>query len=164
MVRKSVSATVSVALCLMSVSPALAQEYRFTGFDPPQGATATVNLRVPIGNDRNDQRRQPTYGLTLGYGYDMGGPNMNGRTMTREPQPGRLPLQGDPNCRMRGSSPSTSPISIRTVASTISRTATDNTWLIVGGIVVAGLVICLLADCFGGDDDDEDDDPVVNPL
>ena len=39
----------------------------------------------------------------------------------------------------------------------------DNTWLIVGGIVVAGLVICLLAECFEGDDDDEDD-PVVNPL
>jgi len=78
MVRKSVSAAVTVALCLMSASQAVAQEYRFTGFDPPQGATATVNLRVPIGDDH---RRQPTYGLTFGYGYDLGGPNMNGRSL-----------------------------------------------------------------------------------
>ena len=60
MLRKSVSATLSVALCLMSASPALAQEYRFTGFDPPQGATATVNLRVPIGAGTTSAGSRPT--------------------------------------------------------------------------------------------------------
>ena len=162
MVRKSVSAAVTVALCLMSASQAMAQEYRFTGFDPPQGATATVNLRVPIGNDRNDQRRQPTYGLTLGYGYDMGGPNMNGRTMTRS-----LNLA---DFRFRGSELQNARVVTFDLANldqdrrlNYFQDGDDNTWLIVGGVVVAGLVICLLADCFGGDDDD-DDDPQVNPL
>ena len=45
MVRKVVSATVSAALCMLSVAPAMAQDYRYTGFDAPRGATATVNLR-----------------------------------------------------------------------------------------------------------------------
>ena len=56
MVRKFVSATVSAALCLMSVGARhrRAQDYRFTGFDAPRGATATVNLRVPLGTERQD--------------------------------------------------------------------------------------------------------------
>jgi hypothetical protein len=54
MVRKIVSATASAALCLMSMAPgiAAAQEHRFTGFDGHRGVTATVNLRVPLGQER----------------------------------------------------------------------------------------------------------------
>ena len=67
MVRKLVSATVSAALCLFAVAPipASAQDYRFTGFDAPRGATATVNLRVPMGREH---AQRASYGLTLSYG------------------------------------------------------------------------------------------------
>src|SRR5688572_21913988 len=82
MVRKFVSATVSAALCMLSVMPgvAAAQDYRFTGFDAPRGATATVNLRVPMGREN---ARRASYGLTLGYGQTMGTQDLDGRTMTR---------------------------------------------------------------------------------
>lgn len=159
MVRKSVSAAVTVAICLMSASQAVAQEYRFTGFDPPQGATATVNLRVPIGDD---QRRQPTYGLTLGYGYDIGGPNVNGRTMTRSLQVADFRFRGDQlqNARIATFDLANLDQDRRL---NFQGDGSDDTWLYIGGAVVAGLLICLLAECFEGDDNDEDD-PVVNPL
>jgi hypothetical protein len=159
MVRKSVSAAVTVALCLMSATQAVAQEYRFTGFDPPQGATATVNLRVPIGDDH---RRQPTYGLTFGYGYDLGGPNMNGRTMTRSVQLADFRFRGDQLQNARVASFDLANLD-QDRRLNFQGDGSDNTWLYIGGAVVAGLVICLLAECFEGDDDDEDD-PVVNPL
>ena len=44
--RKFVTATVSAALCLASVTPAMAQQYRAEGFDGPRGANATLNLRI----------------------------------------------------------------------------------------------------------------------
>jgi hypothetical protein len=159
MVRKSVSAAVTVAICLMSASQAVAQEYRFTGFDPPQGATATVNLRVPIGDDH---RRQPTYGLTLGYGYDIGGPNVNGRTMTRSLQVADFRFRGDQlqNARIATFDLANLDQDRRL---NFQGDGSDDTWLYIGGAVVAGLLICLLAECFEGDDNDEDD-PVVNPL
>ena len=159
MVRKSVSAALTVALCLMSATQAVAQEYRFTGFDPPQGATATVNLRVPIGDDH---RRQPTYGLTFGYGYDLGGPNMNGRTMTRSVQLADFRFRGDQLQNARVASFDLANLD-QDRRLNFQGDGSDNTWLYIGGAVVAGLLICLLAECFEGDDDDEDD-PVVNPL
>ena len=158
MVRKFVSATVSAALCLMSAAPAMAQEYRFAGFDPPQGATATVNLRVPL--DRNTSRRV-TYGVTAGYGYDMGGPNMNGRTMTRSVQVADFRFSGT---ELQHARVATFDLANLDQDRRLNfQGGSDNkTWLIVGGVVVAGLLICLLAECFDGDDDE--DEPEVNPL
>ena len=85
MVRKFVSATVSAALCLMTVAPgiAVAQDYRFTGFDAPQGATATVNLRIPLATERQARQRM-SYGLTLGYGSTAGAQALDGTTVTRQ--------------------------------------------------------------------------------
>ena len=77
--RKFVSATVSAALCLVSAAPAMAQEHRFAGFDAPRGATATVNLRVPLGPETSSR---PSYGLTLGYGQEVGA-GLDGRSTTR---------------------------------------------------------------------------------
>ena len=82
MVRKFVSATVSAALCMLSVAPAMAQDYRFTGFDAPRGATATVNLRVPLGTQSRRAAR-PSYGLTMGYGQTVGSQALDGQTATR---------------------------------------------------------------------------------
>ena len=84
MVRNFVSATLSAALCTMSVAPAMAQEYR-SGLDAPRGATATVNLRVPLGVPRAQlEVSRPSYGLTLGYGRSMPSAAFDGREITRQ--------------------------------------------------------------------------------
>ena len=77
--KKLVSATVSAALCMLSVTPAFAQDSRFTGFDAPRGAAVTANLRIPLGREA---KRAPSYGLTLGYGQETGA-GLDGRTATR---------------------------------------------------------------------------------
>src|SRR5688572_22127792 len=77
--KKLVSATVSAALCMLSVTPAFAQDTRFTGFDAPRGATVSANLRIPLGREA---KRRPSYGLTLGYGQETGA-GLDGRTVTR---------------------------------------------------------------------------------
>ena len=151
MVRKLFSATVSAALCMAACAPAMAQDYRFSGFDAPRGAAATVNLRVRFGPE---QARRPSYGLTLGYGHIVGADDDAGATTSRavtladfrfsggELSQARLVsfdlanLDDDPRLNLTGGG--------------------KKTWLLLGGIVVAGVAICLAADCF---DDDEEDMP-----
>jgi hypothetical protein len=151
MVRKFVSATVSAALCMMSVAPALAQEHRFTGFDAPQGATVTLNLRVPLGTAQQTRERM-SYGLTFGYGQSVGA-GLDGMNLTRRVNVAdfRFNTSGDlRNARLAGFD-----------LANLDRSRMMNltgggkkTWLIIGGIIVAGVVICVAADCFEGDDED----------
>ncbi len=152
MVRKLVSATVSAALCTLSVAPgvAAAQDHRFTGFDAPQGATATVNLRIPFGG--RAERSRPSYGFTLGYGQVMGGPSVDGRTMTRSVNLAdiRFNQSGElRNARLAGFD-----------LANLDRDRRMNltgggstTWLIVG-VIAGGVAACLLLECFDGNDDD----------
>jgi hypothetical protein len=151
MVRKIVSATVSAALCLMSVAPAMAQDYRFSGFDAPRGATVTLNLRIPLGTEQQARERM-SYGLTFGYGQSVGAPTLDGMTGTRRVNVADVRFNG------RGE--------LRTARFTgfdlanLDRSRAMNlvgsgkkSWLIIGAIIGAGVVICVLADCFDGDDD-----------
>ena len=152
MARKFVSATVSAALCIASVVPgmAAAQDYRFTGFDAPQGATASVNLRVPLSTARQARERM-SYGLTLGYGRTVGGPSMDGTTATRGVNVADLRFDGQGevrNARIAGFD-----------LANLDRSRAmhmagggKKTWLIIGALVVGGVLICLAADCFDGDD------------
>ena len=73
MARIITGSTVIIALCLTSVSPALAQEHRFAGFDPPRGASATVDLRIPLGTRPDARAERPTIGLSAGYGRQQSG-------------------------------------------------------------------------------------------
>jgi len=154
MVRKFVSATVSAALCMMTVAPgiAAAQDYRFTGFDAPQGATATVNLRVPLATERQARQRM-SYGLTLGYGSTAGAQALDGTTVTRQINVADLRFNGQGEVR-----------NARVLSFDLANldrdrrfnnlTGEGNTLWIVVGLVAAGVAICLLADCFDGDDED----------
>lgn len=155
MVRKFVSATVSAALCVATMLPgiAAAQEYRFTGFDAPRGATATVNLRVPLGQQQN---RRPTYGLTLGYGQTVP-PGLDGRTSSREMRVADFRFSGAGELR-NARVASFDLANLDQSQRRMNLTGEGNTLWIVVGLVAAGVAVCLLADCFGGDDDDSSSD------
>jgi len=148
MVRKFVSATVSAALCMMSVAPAMAQDYRFAGFDAPRGATATVNLRVPMGREHAERA---SYGLTLGYGHTVAAPGYEGRTMSRAVNLADFRFNGTELRQARVASFDLANLNRNQRESNL--TGEGNTLWIVVGLVAAGVAICLLADCFDGDDD-----------
>jgi hypothetical protein len=149
MLRKLVAATVSAALCLMPAAAA-AQEYRFTGFDAPRGATATVNLRVPLGRERT---ARPTYGLTFGYGQEFS-PTLDGRTTTRAINVADFRLND--RFELRNARVASFDLANLDQDRRMNLTGPGKkTWLLIGAIVVAGIVICIAADCF--EDDDEED-------
>jgi hypothetical protein len=150
MVRKLVSATVSAALCTMSVAPAMAQDYRFSGFDAPRGATATLNLRVPLGTARQQQAR-PTYGLTLGYGQSVGAPTLDGRTTTRAVTLADLRFTGRELQNARVASFDLANLDRDRRFSNLNGEV-STVWIVVGAVAV-GVGVCLIAECFGGDDE-----------
>jgi len=150
MVRKFVSATVSAALCMMSVAPAMAQDYRFAGFDAPRGATATVNLRVPMGREHAERA---SYGLTLGYGRTVAAPGTDGRTMSRAVNFADFRFNGTELRQARVASFDLA--NLDRSQRRMNLTGEGNTLWIVVGLVAAGVAICLLADCFDGDDDSD---------
>lgn len=154
MVRRIVTATASAALCLSSVSPALAQNHAFSGFETPRGATATVNLRVPLGVET--EQAKPTYGLTFGYGKTVGNQEMGIRSGSRELRFADFRFDGSSNKLAKA----------QVMSFDLARLDKDrrlnmfnnpNTGWIIVGVVAAGVAICLLADCFDDDDDDDDD-------
>ncbi len=147
--RKLVSATVSAALCMMSVAPAMAQDYRFSGFDAPRGATASLNLRVPLGAER--MRARPSYGLTLGYGQTMGAPTLDGRTVTRAVNVADFRFSGT---ELRNARVASFDLANLDQDRRLNLNGEGNTLWIVVGLVAAGVAVCLLADCFGGDEED----------
>lgn len=153
MLRKCLNATICAALCLGSLTPvaAAAQEYRFTGFDAPRGATATVNLRVPLG--REDARRA-SYGLTLGYGRSYAAGDLTGQTRSR--------AVNVADFRFSGTQLQTARVASLDLANLDNDRRTAN---LMGGsgfglgtvllVVGVGAAICfVITDCFGDDDED----------
>ena len=150
--RKLVTATVSAALCMASMLPgiAAAQEYRFTGAEAPRGATATVNLRVPFGGQQQ-ARNRASYGLTLGFGQTVS-PGLDGRTSTRSINVADFRFNDGGLSQARVAS-----FDLANLGQDRRLNMTGGgkkTWLVIGAIVVAGIVICIAADCFEDDDDD----------
>jgi hypothetical protein len=146
--RKIVSATVSAALCLASMTPAFAQDYRYSGFEAPKGATATANLRIPLGREA---KAKPTYGLTFGIGKSMGA-DLDGRTLTREIRLADIRFNMDG--RIKQANVASFDLANLDQDRRMNLTGEGNTLWIVVGLVAAGVAVCLLADCFEGDDDD----------
>ena len=149
MVRKIVAATVSAALCTMSVTPALAQDYRYSGYDAPLGATATLNFRVPLGT--SVKKAKPSYGLSLGYGKTMGA-GYDGRPISRAVQLADLRFGADG--ALDRAQVASFDLANLDDDKRLNLTGGDNTLFIVVGLVAAGVAVCLLADCFDGDDDE----------
>jgi hypothetical protein len=150
--NKLLAATVSAALCLTSLSPALAQEYRSTVFDSPQGLTATANFRVPLGRQAQGKARRPSYGLSLGLGRTVGA-GYDGRPVTRSIHLADLRFSGEGQLRQAR----LAGVDLRDPAGKRRMNLTggvNTTWFIVGA-VAAGVGICLLTDCLGDGDDDD---------
>ena len=149
MVRKLVAATVSAALCMASVTPALAQNYTESVVQTPRGATAAINFRMPLG--AGPTLKEPTYGLTLGYGQLVGAGH-DGQALTREVKVADLRFGMDGYIRQAN-------VASFDLANMDEDRRFDglsgegNTLWIVVGLVAAGVAVCLLADCFEGDDD-----------
>lgn len=146
---KLFAATVSAALSLASVSPACAQDYRFTGFDAPRGLTATANLRVPLG--RQAKARRASYGLSLGLGREVGA-GYDGRPVTRAIRLADLRFSGEGRLSQANL--------VGTDLARLDRQRRMNltggggtTWFILGA-AAAAVGLCLLTDCIGGDDND----------
>ena len=152
MLRKFVTATVSAALCVSTMMPAVAaaQEYRFAGFDAPRGATATLNVRVPMGREH---RERASYGLTLGYGHTMAAPGMTGETRSRAVNVADFRFSGTELRTARVASFDLA--NLDSDRRTSNLTGEGNTLWIIVGLVAAGVAVCLLADCFEGDDDSD---------
>ncbi len=148
MIRKLVTITVSAALCTLSLTPAIAQNYRPSGFDAPRGATATANLRIPLGREA---KARPSYGFTLGYGQETGA-GLDGRTMTRAFR--IADLRFSPEGRISQARVTGFDLANLDRDRRMNLTGgLSSTWLIVGAI--AGAVgACLLLDCLDGDDTD----------
>jgi hypothetical protein len=150
MVRKIVFATVSAALCLAPVTPALAQSY-----DPgsevqaPLGATGALNVRIPLGAGARTE--EPTYGLTFGMGQVVG-TNADERMLTREVRVAdvRFNFSGE---LQRARIASFDLANMDRDKRFDGLTGISSTFTIIG-IVAVGVGVCLIADCFGGDDDD----------
>jgi hypothetical protein len=147
MVRKLVNATVSAALCLLCVTPVAAQDYRFSGFDAPRGATATINMRVPMGREH---ARKASYGLTLGYGQQMGPLSFDGRTTSRAVRVADLRFAGT---RLKSARVASFDLANLDKDRRLNLTGGFGTTTFLLGAVAAAAAICfVITDCF---DDDE---------
>ncbi|HEY5722175.1 MAG TPA: hypothetical protein VIT45_07620 [Allosphingosinicella sp.] len=151
MVRKIVSATVSAALCIAAATPAFAQaDMRYQGFEAPKGATATANIRIPLGGETR-AKPKTTYGLTFGIGK-ANGADLDGRTMTRELRLADLRFTTDG--RVKQARVASFDLANLDQDRRMNLTGGMNTTWFILGAVAAGVAICVLAECFEGDDDD----------
>jgi hypothetical protein len=82
MLRRTIAFAALAALFLASAAPLRAHAYRPVAFDPPRGASATVNMRIPLGGRARTAR--PTLGLTVGYGRELGMPAADGSRPVRQ--------------------------------------------------------------------------------
>src|SRR5262245_39512418 len=80
--RKLIPGAATLSLCLGSMTPVMAQDHRFAGFEGAPGANATLNFRVPLG--ASARRAPPTFGLTLGYGRTVGGASIDDQPGVRQ--------------------------------------------------------------------------------
>ena len=133
----------------------MAQEYR-SGLDAPRGATATLNLRVPLGATRTQQRA--SYGLTFGYGQTVSTPTLDGRTTTR--------AVNFADFRFAGGEISNARVASFDLANLDQNWRLNDRMNLAGGkksiwiiaaVVAAGIAVCVLAECFDGNDDDPTD-------
>ena len=159
MIRKIVSASVATALVLGSVSPAFAQSYAMMPeLQAPLGATATVNLRVPLGA-APAKARKASYGLTVGYGRELDSLTADGRIATRHVE--FADIRFTDSFKLQKAEVATFDLANLDQDKRLNMMEgkDSTTWIIIG-LVVAGAVVWAVS----RDDDDDDDDDVDEVL
>lgn len=160
MMRKVLSASVATALVFGSVTPAFAQNYAFDRAQAPLGATATLNFKVPLGVAPTKERKA-SYGLTLGYGQRLDSLTQDGRIATRQAKLADIRFSADDAKLQKAEFASFDLANLdkdKRLNLGPGGSMDGTTWLIVGGLVAAGVIIWVLAD---DDDDDDDDDEIL---
>jgi hypothetical protein len=149
--RKLVASAVSAALCLASVTPAFAQNYRPVGFDAPRGATATANLRIPLGRQA---KAKPTYGLSFGIGKSVGS-GIDGRPISRQLTIADLRFSG--KGELARASFTGFDLADPDRSKRLNMMGGGDSGLVtIVAVAAAGAVVCfVITDCFGDDDDDD---------
>ena len=158
MIRKIVSASTAIALVLGSVSPAFAQSYAMMpDQQAPLGATATINLKVPLGAAPS-KARKASYGLTLGYGRQLDSLTADGRIAVRHVD--FADIRFTDSFKLQKAEVATFDLANLDQDKRLNMMEgkDSTTWIIVG-LVAVGAVIWLVSR--DDDDDDDDDDPIV---
>lgn len=160
MMRKLLSASVATALVFGSITPAFAQNYALDPLQAPLGATATVNLKVPLGVAAK-QQREASYGVTLGYGQRTNSVTEDGRVATRQAKLADIRFAAEDSKLQKAEFASFDLANLdkdRRLNMGPDGSMDTTTWLILGGLVAAGVIIWVLAD---DEDDDDDDDDIL---
>jgi hypothetical protein len=101
-----------------------------------------------------EHAERASYGLTLGYGHTAGLPGLTGETTSRAVNVADFRFSGGElrNARVASFDLANLDQDRRVMNLTGGQ---DNTLWIIGGLVVAGAVVCfVITDCFGDDDED----------
>ena len=159
MVRKLIAATAAAAIGLSSVTPALAQSASFYDqYLPDRAAVASLNLKVPLGATEA-KANKPTAGLSFGYRQKLDATTFDGLGRYRDATVADLRFSSDGMEKAQVAS-----LNFADMGKTDELTGKaklgamedgDYTLWIVAGVVVAGVLICWAAGCFGDDDDDD---------
>ena len=158
MVKRILSASIATALMFGSISPAYAQAYA-DGPQAPLGMTASLNLKVPIGKQRENARK-PTAGLTLAYGQRTNTLTSDNRIATRQMKIADLRFaRTDQSIKLAKAEFASFDLANLDKDKRLNMGPDGDkgstTWIVLGA-VAAGVLIYLLVK--GGDDDDDDDD------
>ena len=160
MLRNCLNVSVAAALLAGSFTPAVAQSRFASDIQPPVGATATVNFRVPLGATQARERKA-TYGLTLGFGRQMDNALADGRIAVREARVADIRFTGD--FKLHQANVLTFDLANLKDDPRLNMgegKGKEATWLWIGGAVVAGVLVCWAAGCF---DDDHHHDDLSSP-
>lgn len=159
MVRKLIAATAAAAIGLSAVTPALAQSASFyDAYLPDRAAVASMNVKVPLG--AGDQKAsKPTAGLSFGYRQKVDANSMTGLGRYRDASMADLRFSSDGMEKAQLGAVNFADLGkTDTLDGKAKLGMMDDgsaTLWIVAGVVVAGVLICWAAGCFGDDDDDD---------
>lgn len=159
--RKWIATATAVALTIATAGPAMAQSYGLAQqFDDEAGASLSLNYRVPLGGGR--QLQEPSYGVTLNWGYRQALPGYDDGEFRPNLELADLRFNDEGLAR-------TEVVSFNLMRDEDGAFADPRlnwadpvdgkgkTWLVIAGVAAAGLLVCLLAECF--EDDDEEYHP-----
>jgi len=149
---------VSAALMAGTAPPAFARNAALdlangASLDAPRGAAAQLNFRIPLG--AAPVRDEPAFGLTFGFGRATGADGLTARTTTRQIR--LVDLRLDRSARLRNARVASFDLANLDDDRRLNLFGGSSTPWLIGGVLVVGVGVCLLAECFDSKDKQDDD-------